>query len=177
MKNLNFDKKWLLSNFYCNKYTFYFWSLILFIFILNNLTYLNLFNFINIIYFFVGIYLADLVSGIIHAFYVDNVLNLFKPRVIIKKDICELYAVSCYASFHHLFPENWSYVPDLHIFTTTCYLLSIPIFLGCFLKFGIGFYFTLFAVFSVFFTSMHIKEIIINMCQILLKQVRIGIYS
>lgn len=78
-----------------------------------------------------GFLAADLVSGLIHYAYVDNILvKGEKIRWEEQSGIWTLY-LPCrdgYASHHHMFPRGWVDISDEHILLTS-QLWSIPVFL------------------------------------------------
>lgn len=75
--------------------------------------------------FLVALYLADLITGIIHCLYIDGSYNYNKFD---KENNCLIVVTNFgYASCHHLFPSNWKDIPDKTIIINSLVVMLIPL--------------------------------------------------
>jgi hypothetical protein len=100
---------------------------------------------------------ADFLTGLAHAFLIDDVLDLFKDCTI-KNDELHVHVVTGYSSLHHLLPDNWMDVRDSTIFKTYIVFYAPFLFLNVF--FASSFvslisWFTLISIFSHKYSHLH----------------------
>jgi hypothetical protein len=100
---------------------------------------------------------ADFLTGLAHAFLIDDVLDLFKDCTI-ENDELHVHVVTGYSSLHHLLPDNWMDVRDSTIIKTYIVLYAPFLFLNVF--FASSFvslisWFTLISIFSHKYSHLH----------------------
>ena len=69
-------------------------------------------------------FISDLITAIVHCFYVDN---SFSNKIYeIKDDYLIINTTVGYASCHHVFPSNWKDIPDSTLVISTATIALIP---------------------------------------------------
>jgi hypothetical protein len=155
--NLYSKKEYILSNEIVESRWFSVTAVILYsVFIFETLRTFNL-TFYGILELLLSYYLVDFFTGLVHAFFIDDVLNLNKDCTV-KNDELHVHIVTGYSSLHHLFPDNWNDVKDPTMLKTYIFFYSPFLLLNIFL--GSSFvsltsWFVLLSGFSHKYSHMH----------------------
>jgi hypothetical protein len=102
---------------------------------------------------------ADFLTGLAHAFLIDDVLNLNKNCILKDRELY-VHIGTGYSSLHHLVPDNWNDLRDSTILNTYIFFYSPFLLLNIF--FGSSFvslvsWFVLLSGFSHKYSHMHSK--------------------
>jgi hypothetical protein len=77
-----------------------------------------------VILLFIAFYFADLISAIVHSYYIDS--SYAKTVYETEDDTMIINTHYGYASAHHIFPSNYKDINDSTLFTTSVLIICIP---------------------------------------------------